>query len=304
MLETKKMNDKEITVSLVLGSGGARGLAHIGVIHWLEEHGYKIESISGSSIGALVGGIYAAGKLDVYAEWLKGINKVNMVALADLSWDKGGLVKGDKIIQTLIAMVGNPNIEDLPIPYTAVASDLINEKEVLFTSGRLFDAIRASISIPMFFTPYKYKGLSLIDGGVLNPLPMAPTFSEHTDITIAVNLFGPGIKTISKNKEFKIVPTSSIQATLTRFISRFQNPNDQKKETDWSVFDVASQALDSMQSTITKQTLLLYPPNFSIDIPRNACGVLEFDRAVEMMNMGYQKAEEVIGKAIHNSVEM
>ena len=178
------------TVSLVLGSGGARGLAHIGVIHWLEENGFKIESISGCSMGALIGGIYAAGKLNDFESWVRAIKKVDIVTLLDLSWKKSGLVKGDKIINTLTEIVGDVVIEDLPIKYTAVAADILNEKEIWMNSGRLFDAIRASISLPLFFTPFRYKDIDLIDGGVLNPVPIAPTFSDATDLTIAVNLGG------------------------------------------------------------------------------------------------------------------
>ena len=170
------------TVSLVLGSGGARGLAHIGVIHWLEENGYRIKSISGCSMGALIGGIYAAGKLDDFEDWVRAVTRLDMVTMLDLSWSKSGLVKGDKIINRLTELVGDISIEDLPMAYTAVATDLSNEKEIWMNSGRLFDAIRASISLPLFFTPFRYQGVDLIDGGVLNPVPIAPTFGDATDM--------------------------------------------------------------------------------------------------------------------------
>src|SRR5512144_607162 len=178
------------TVSLVLGSGGARGLAHIGVIHWLEKHDYNIRSIAGTSIGALIGGIYAAGKLDEYEQWVRAVKKIDIVTLLDLSWGKSGLVKGDKIINTLVGLVGEQLIEDLPIHYTAVATDLRNQKEIWMKSGKLFDAIRASMSIPLFFTPFKDRGVVLVDGGILNPVPVAPTIGDGTDMTIAVNLGG------------------------------------------------------------------------------------------------------------------
>jgi NTE family protein len=176
------------TVSLVLGSGGARGLAHIGVIHWLEENGYEIRSISGASMGALIGGIYACGKLDTYEKWVRAITKLQIVKLLDISWGKQGLVEGDRIIDTLKDLIGDRKIEDLPIRYTAVASDVKREKEVWLKSGSVFDAIRASISLPLFFTPYDMNGVKLLDGGILNPVPIAPTFEDHTDMTIAVNL--------------------------------------------------------------------------------------------------------------------
>lgn len=179
------------TVSLVLGSGGARGLAHIGVIKWLEENNFEIKSISGCSIGSLIGGVYAAGKLDDLEKWMLSIDKINIASLLDLSWSGGGMFKGDKVINTLIELIEDVQIENLPIPFTAVAADIITEKEVWINSGSLFEAIRASVSLPLFFTPVKYKDSLLIDGGVLNPVPIAPTFNDETDITIAVNLGGP-----------------------------------------------------------------------------------------------------------------
>ncbi len=145
------------TVSLVLGSGGARGLAHIGVINWLEENDYKIESISGCSIGSLIGGIYATGKLNEFEQWVRALTKLDILALLDMSWSRSGLVRGDKIINSLVELVGEQTIEELPIAFTAVAADIENEKEIWMNSGSLFDAIRASISLPLFFTPYDHR---------------------------------------------------------------------------------------------------------------------------------------------------
>lgn len=158
---TQPNNQK--TVSLVLGSGGAKGLTHIGVIRWLEEHNYKIESISGSSMGALICGIYAAGQLDVYEKWVRAISKFDIMVLMDISWDRGGFIKGDKIIKSLEKLVGQQNIEDLPISFTAITTDIDKEKEIWINKGDLFTAIRASISIPMIFKPYisKVKELSM-----------------------------------------------------------------------------------------------------------------------------------------------
>ena len=183
--------DSEKTVSLILGSGGARGLAHIGVIHWLEDNGYDIRSISGCSMGALIGGVYAAGKLDVYTAWVRAITSTDMLKLLDISFGAAGMVKGEKIINTLKDLVGDRLIEDLPISFTAVASDIVNEKEIWLNKGSLFDAIRASISLPFFFTPARIDGIELLDGGILNPVPIAPTFSDRTAVKIAVNLGGP-----------------------------------------------------------------------------------------------------------------
>jgi len=288
---------KSKTVSLVLGSGGARGLAHIGVIHWLEENDFKIKSIVGCSIGAVIGGIYAAGKLDEYEQWVRCLTKVDIVTLLDLSWDKSGLVRGEKIINALRGLVGEKLIEDLPITFTAVATDLRSQKEVWIRSGSLFDAMRASFAIPLFFTPFKLKGFDLVDGGVLNPVPIAPTFGDQTGITIAVNLNGPD----ETHHEAAVVtaapqsPVSPIREKINRFIARFQpaiqpsTPNSGRR--DWGAYEIASQAFEAMQSAIARQKLAAYPPDIVIDIPRNVCKTLEFDRAAEIIALGYKKAK-------------
>lgn len=285
------------SVSLILGSGGARGLAHIGVIHWLEENDYNIESISGCSMGALIGGIYAAGKLDEFENWVRAITKLDIVTLLDISWSKTGLVKGDKIINTLIDLVGDLKIEEFDIRYTAVAADVNEEKEVWINSGRLFDAIRASISLPMFFTPHYYNGAHLIDGGVLNPVPIAPTFSDNTDITIAVNLAGQLIGSSQKAEVNNLDTTRNndgINQKINDYIHQFTKKVELPQNIDWGAYDIANQAFDAMQSTIARQKLAAYPPDRSIEIARNACGTLEFDRADEMISLGYQKAKECL----------
>lgn len=289
------------TISLVLGSGGARGLAHIGIIHWLEENDFKIDSISGCSMGALIGGIYAAGKLDDFEQWVSAINKVDILTLLDLSWEKGGLVKGDKIINTLVELVGDQLIEDLPISFTATAADIINEKEVWIESGRLFDAIRASISLPLFFTPFDYKGDQLIDGGVLNPVPIAPTFGDETEMTIAVNLGGPPvIQEIPADKLEETNDSSPIHEKVISFVSNFKRPELKIGGHDWGAYEIANQAFDAMQSTIARQKIAAYPPDHVIEIARNACGTLEFDRAAEMIELGYRKAQESLSKLVSN----
>ena len=286
-MESKK------TVSLVLGSGGAKGLAHIGVIRWLEEQGFSIASVSGSSIGALVGGIYAAGKLDEFEAWVRAITKANMVTLMDISWGRGGLIKGDKIISTLTDLVGDQTIEELPICYTAVATDIQAEREVWLNSGSLFQAIRASISLPLFFTPVQLDGLTLIDGGVLNPVPIAPTFSDKTDLTIAVNLGASVQEEFAMPRQSAAIEQSDnqdLQNKISRFFKGFQRTEPDKQERDWSAYDVANQAFDAMQSTLARQKLAVYPPDLVVDIDRNACGTLEFNRATEMIDLGYERA--------------
>jgi len=292
------------TISLVLGSGGARGLAHIGIIRYLEEHDFQIKSIAGCSAGALIGGVYAAGKLDEFEEWVRAITKLDMVRLLDISWRGPGFFRGDKFINALVDLVGEQAIEDLPIKFTAIAADIKNEKEVWLTSGDLFEAIRASISLPLFFTPMERNGSILIDGGVLNPVPIAPTFGDETDITIAVNLGGRVDSSLNKKPEKKVKPKievdedSPMRLKIASYIQQMQiNPNRNKKnkpddiDRSMGMVDVANQAFESMQSTIAKQKLAAYPPDHTIEIPRNACRTLEVDRAEEMIELGYERAK-------------
>lgn len=288
-------NASKKTLSLVLGSGGARGLAHIGVIRWLEEHDFEISSISGCSMGALVGGIYAMGKLDDFEEWACAIRKMDMIALLDISWQKNGLVKGDKIINSLIDLVGDQLIEALPVQFTAVATDIQNQKEIWLRSGKLFDAIRASISLPLFFTPVRRNGIDLIDGGVLNPVPIAPTFGDATDLTIAVNLNGD-LQAPQTSTEENASEPNPFYEKIQSFIHRFTNNEVTTERSDWGIYDIANQAFDAMQTTISRQKLAAYPPDYVIEIASNACGTLEFDRAKEIIKLGYRIADQQLSE--------
>ena len=176
------------TVALVLGSGGARGMAHIGVIQEIESRGYKVVSVSGCSIGAVVGAFYSANKLDAFYEWAKSLNYLNVLRLVDFSFISNGAIRGDKLFSVLSDMLGDIQIEDLEIPYTAVATDLISSKEVWFQRGSLEQAMRASGAIPGLIQPVEHEGRLYVDGGVLNPLPIAASVSAHADYIIAVDL--------------------------------------------------------------------------------------------------------------------
>lgn len=175
-------------MALVLGSGGARGMAHIGVIQEIESRGYKVVSVSGCSIGAVVGAFYSANKLDVFYEWAKSLNYLNVLRLVDFSFISNGAIRGDKLFSVLSDMLGDIQIEDLEIPYTAVATDLISSKEVWFQRGSLEQAMRASGAIPGLIQPVEHEGRLYVDGGVLNPLPIAASVSAHADYIIAVDL--------------------------------------------------------------------------------------------------------------------
>ncbi|MCF7502369.1 MULTISPECIES: patatin-like phospholipase family protein [Vibrio] len=287
------------TISLVLGSGGARGLVHVGIIRWLIEHGYQIKSISGCSIGALIGGVYAAGKLDEFEEWVTSIDQSDMAMMLDFSWQSSGIFKGDKIIDTLRGLIGEISIEDLPIPYTAVAANVADEKEVWLQSGSLFDAIRASISLPLFFTPHVINGEVLIDGGVLNPVPIAPTFSDKTDFTLAVNLGGE-----PEMLQQEVIPVSlptkesNLHEKVVHFIDNLGSSVKSKMSFNFAAYDIANQAFDAMQSTIARQKLAAYPADITLEIPRNACGTLEFDRSQEMIDKGYHLAQAKLGNRL------
>ena len=271
------------TISLVLGSGGARGIAHIGIIKWLQEHNYEIQSISGCSMGALVGGFYAAGKLDAYVEWLETIDVLDMLKLLDFK-GSGGFVSGEKLMQKLQSLVGDAKIENLDIKFTAVATDIDTQKEVWINKGSLLDAIRASISLPLFFTPFKYKGKRLVDGGVLNPVPIAPTFHDSTDLTISVNLGGESMaESPFKDNE----PQNSIQ----KIINKISIPDS---FTEGGMYSVANKSFEAMQSSIAKMKLAAYPSDIELDIPINLCGTFEFNKAKELIEYGYNFCEQSV----------
>lgn len=188
----EREDDMSRRVALVLGSGGARGYAHIGVIEELEARGYEIGCIAGCSMGAVVGGIYAAGKLPEYRAWTESLDYLDVLRLMDVSFSLGAL-RGDKVFGKIRDMLGEINIEDLPIPYTAVATDLTNQQELWFQEGCLNQAMRASAAIPSLFTPVVQGNRMLVDGGLLNPLPIIPVVSSHCDLIVAVNLNASGL---------------------------------------------------------------------------------------------------------------
>ncbi len=288
---------KKKTVSLVLGSGGARGLAHIGVIQVLEEQGYEIRSISGSSMGALIGGIYATGHLSTYTHWVTALDRFDVLKLLDVSFSGSAFFKGERIISTLRELIGDSNIEDLPISYTAVATDLDDNKEVWLSSGSLFDAIRASIAFPTVFSAMTYNGRTLVDGGLLNPVPIAPTLHDHNDLTIAVSLSGKSrhISPVQPESVSKSSPSTGYHKKIIDFIESLQRKgNDKNDHGDESFFDVISKSLDAMQSTIARLKLAAYTPDIVIEIPKNVCTIYEFERARELIEIGRQETETVL----------
>jgi NTE family protein len=288
------------TISLVLGSGGARGYAHIGVIEELEKHGYKINSISGSSMGALIGALQACGKLQTYKEWVLGLDLLDIAKLVDFSFTGVGIIQGDKVFSVIEEMIGDVMIEDLPISFTAVATDLMKQKEVWLQKGNLVDAVRASIAIPTIFTPKKIGNRYLIDGGVLNPLPIAPTIADDTDMTIAVNL-GAIV-----NKDYKMkIPKKELeketgmQELFFEMRQKAEELFSREKKRDYNemgLFDIVGRSIDIMQNSILDCKMAGYSPDIIINIPNDACGFYEFHKGYEMIEIGKIITKEHLNK--------
>lgn len=292
------------TVSLVLGSGGARGLAHIGVIRVLERRGWSISAISGSSIGALIGGFYAAGRLDDYADWVMDLTEFNVLRYLDIAWGGAGMLKGEMLMETLERFVGRHRIEDLDIPLTIVAADVLSRKEVWLNRGDLFDAIRASIAVPTVFTPHVLNGRPLLDGGILNPVPIAPTLLDQTDAIIAVSLsgveqrIGDNSRGVEDSKSLKKA-RHRYQRQIEAFIDQLQdrlglNGKEEKGEHNLSLTDAALLSLDAMQARIARSMLAAYPPDLLIEIPIDTCAAHEFYRAEEVIAAGEFWAEQAL----------
>jgi len=288
------MTDKT-TVSLVLGSGGARGLAHIGVIQWLTENGYDIRSISGSSMGALVGGIYATRKLEVYAQWVLALERMHVLRLLDPTIGSPGLFKGERIISVLRQLVGDCAIEDLPISFTAVATDLDSGEEVWLRQGNLFDAIRASMATPLVFTPFKQGDRLLVDGAVTNPVPIAPTLADATDLTIAVDLGGPAEDRPAPAPSDSLARDDGYRGRILKFLETVR-PARASKEPSPGMFNVAMRSMQAMQDAIGHLRMSAYSPDVLIEIPRNACGFFEFWKAEELIALGHQRAALAFGR--------
>lgn len=277
------------TVSLALGGGGARGLAHIGVIKWLTENGYIIRSIAGSSMGALVGGIYATSKLDVYAEWVLAIERMDVVRLLDPAFSRAGLFKGERIIGVLRNLIGDCAIEDLPIAFTAVATNLVSGEEVWLREGKLFDAIRASIATPLIFTPFQHGARTLLDGALVNPLPIAAILGDSTDLTVAVNLSAPAeLRPLPRAS----APTVKGGANWRRIRGFIESLKATRKPGNRSLgpIDIAFESMQMMQDTIARLKIAANLPDVIVEIPRNARGYHEFWRAKELIALGRERA--------------
>lgn len=294
------------TASVVLGSGGAKGMAHIGVIHCLKDNGFDIRYVAGSSIGAIVGGVYAAGELGAFTEWAGALRKRDVLRLLDFSFRDGALFKGDRIIDVLKDLIGECRIEDLPIGYTAVATDIAvggKGREVWFTEGSLFDAMRASMAVPSFFSPLVQHGQILVDGGVINPVPVAPTLNDRTRFTIAVNLNGKHDNALERKDEEEEKSDNPIVAAYQNSIGQFIDqlwPDDSSvgidpvKELGFS--DMMVRSMEAMQAALTQFKLAATVPTHTVEIPSNLCSFLDFDRSEELIAYGYSQTEKLLAE--------
>ncbi len=296
-------------VALVLASGGSRGLAHIGAIEVLEEHGFRITSVAGASMGALVGGIYAAGGLEAFKEWMKTVDRMKVFNLMDFTIGNGGFVKGEKVIGELKSIIPDKQIENLPIPFSAVATDIRHRKEVVFDRGSLYDAIRSSISLPSIFTPNRIGDMLLIDGGVVNPVPVNRVVRTPGDILTAVDLNGPYIEKPEEKQEHvkgrirqrldKIVDTiadkvkkDEVEAHL---LSGSENLEKEKEDdNDMGIVTILNESSSVMIQTNADLTLKLYPPDILVRIAKNAYSTMEFYKYDEIVRLGREKMEEAI----------
>lgn len=280
-------------VALVLSSGGARGTAHIGVIRELIKQGYEISSISGTSMGALVGGVYASGRLDEYESWLCSLSKMAVFNLVDFTLSTKGIIKADRVLKEMQKFIPDQRIEDLPVKFAAVATDLKKRKEVVITEGSLFEAIRASISIPFVIIPVQKSDTLFVDGGVLNPIPVNRVFRNQDDILIAVNVNAPipYQKPINDDSEWKYYDRF-VRGKLQSFQKKFTRLVPANKKENTGYFNLIGETSSLMLSQIAKLTLEMNPPDLLIEISRHSCGVFDFYKASALIELGKEATIE------------
>ena len=311
-------------VALVLGSGGARGYAHIGVIEALEARGFEIISIAGCSMGALICVIYAAGKLPEYREWVCTLDYLDVLKLVDVTWSPMGAMRANKVMNKLEELVGERLIEELPIPVTTVATDLVRQREVWFQNGSLLQAIRASIAVPGVITPVHVGDQVLVDGGLLNPLPMMPILAAHeADFVVAVNVTAHSPQPITLEELLPHEDKSDsrtalerdrdaniggwmddVRATTRRLWDGLGGSNGEESDVDetvdlrgkreWGKLDMILESFDITQAALAKYKIAGYPPDVLIEIPKTVCSTYEFHRANELIRLGRHLADEAL----------
>jgi NTE family protein len=283
----EKMQD----VALVLSSGGARGLAHIGAIEELEAEGYHITSIAGCSMGALIGGVYAAGKLEEFREWMKTIDRKKMLELTDFSLSLNHFVKGTRIIEAIMEFVPDVLIEELPIPYCAVATDWKAGREVVFREGSLFEAIRASISLPAFYEPVRRDGMILIDGGVTNPIPLNRVARHEGDILVGIDVSGHDYAAQWEEKEAFVERRKRSTSLSQQILNRLRPDN-----IEFNHYTMLSRVSSLMirQNSILMAKLM--KPDVLVDIQMARYGSFDYDKSEKLIAIGSQKTKQSLSK--------
>jgi NTE family protein len=282
-------------VALVLSSGGSRGLAHAGVIQALEAQGFQISSVAGSSIGAVIGGLYAMGQLEAYIEWIKGLNRRDIWGLMDFTLAPHGLIKGEKVFEKMKTFIPDMPIEAMRIPYAAVATDILNERELVFTKGSFYDAVRASIAIPAIITPVRHEDTFLVDGGVLNPVPINFVHRSGDELLVVVNLYGEPTTKVPK----KVLPEPSDAETTNGFslnglfsrLSKLASSADRQSVGYYSLLSASSSA---MIRRMAQLTIECHQPDVVIHVPADSAGTFEFFKATELIELGKELALEAI----------
>jgi NTE family protein len=285
------------TVSLVLSSGGARGMAHIGVIEALEERGYKIVSIAGSSAGALIGGMYAAGQMPVFKDWICNLDRIDVFSLMDFTLSSKGFIKGVKVFNALKKLIADCDIEALEVPFVCTAVEIPSGKEHVFRSGSLYAAIRASVSIPTVLMPAKIQGKEYIDGGILNPIPFNLLEElPRGELTIAVDLNGP--KEVFVESVFVEKKESNLLKMplwLTAYREKFSLYfSSEEKVKGMSSLDLLNYSFDMLQDKLSALIIEKQQIDVLVEISRTQAGTLEFHRASEMIAIGKLKMEQAL----------
>lgn len=289
-------------IRLVLSSGGARGLAEIGAIQSLEEHGFHIRSVCGSSIGAVIGGLYAMNKLDDYTEWIKTLDKSAVWGLMDFALTGKGLIKGEKVFDKMKTFIPDVFIEDMEIPYVAVATDILNRKEMVFDHGSFYDAARASIAIPALITPVHHLETILVDGGVLNPIPIDHITPVERSLLVAVNLYGP-----VEGKHTEYVSESDINDDEDKDKSGFLNSllriisTSDKKSLGY--IGLLTTISTMMLTKIAQLSIQVHQPDIVINVPGDSASTFEFFKAEELIALGKKLGDESIANYLkeHNA---
>jgi len=278
-------------VALALSSGGARGLAHIGAIEELEAQGYRVTSIAGCSMGALIGGVYAAGKLSEFREWMKTVDRKKMLELTDFSLSLNHIVKGNRIIEAIMEFVPDMAIEELPITYCAVATDWKAGREVVLNKGSLFEAIRASISLPSFYEPVQRDGMILIDGGVINPIPMNRVKRKDGDILVGVDVSGHDYKA-QWEKMNKLTQMQKHDNSLKAKLLDLIIPDN----IEFNYYTLLSRTSSLMirQNSILMAQLM--KPEILVDIQMSRYTTFDFDKSEKLIAIGRQKTMQAINK--------